>query len=460
MSPIKINYKPYKYQQEFHLDPSRFRCIAGGRRVGKTKMCVQELIKHSLEKPNQLAFWVAPTFRDAREVGFEEFLTHVETLAPAIANLHSTQLKVTFTNGSKIYFKGSDNPDSLRGRGLTLVIFDEAAFCKDGVWQTIVRPALSDRNGKAVLISTPNGFNWFKDIYESKVWSKYHWSTDKNPLISEEELESVKAEISEVDFNQEYLAQFITRAGRVYADFDDSNIIESFEPDMTRYDLYLGMDFGYAAPTAIAFLLVDRASPNRVIQFDEIYIERTQMEDIISLIRTKLGEYGLNVSNISMAFTDPAGNAEELSSGLSPVDMLRAADIPVTNKGSSIQAGLALVRSFIKNAKGERRYVVTKNCKETIRCFRGYQYATGTTLIVKEEALKDGIHDHIMDAIRYFFVNKFDHAKWVAKTPSQLPYTNTKQVKTTKRCSNCKRIFVSNTPKNEPPFLCKDCKES
>jgi len=459
MNLIKINYKPYKYQQEFHLDGSRFRCIAGGRRVGKTKMCVQELIKHALEKPNQLAFWVAPTFRDAREVGFEEFLTHVEALAPAIANLHSTQLKVTFTNGSKIYFKGSDNPDSLRGRGLTLVIFDEAAFCKDGVWQTIVRPALSDRKGRAVLISTPNGFNWFKDIYESDVWSRYHWSTDKNPLITKEELESVKREISEIDFNQEYLAQFITRAGRVYADFNDENIINSFQPDMERYDLYLGMDFGYAAPTAIAFILVDRATQNKVIQFDEIYVERTQIEDIIALIRTKLGEYGLRQSDINMAFSDPAGNAEELSSGLSPVDMLRNAGIPVINKGSSIQAGLALVRSFIKTVSGDRRFFVTKQCINTIKSFRGYQYATAAQG-VKEEALKDGIHDHMMDAIRYFFVNNFDHAKWVAQTPNQLPYTISKSEKVIKRCTTCRKIFISNTPKNEPPYVCNDCKES
>lgn len=460
MSTIKIKYKPHQYQRAFHLDKSRFRCIAGGRRVGKTVMCLQEIVKHCLEKPNQLAFWVAPTFRDAREVGFEEFLRHSEVLSPAIAHIHSTQLKVTFINGSQLYFKGSDNPDSLRGRGLTFVIFDEAAFCKDGVWQTIVRPALSDRNGRAVLISTPNGFNWFKDICENPAWTMYHWPTSMNPVISPEELDAVKAEISLVDFEQEYLAKFITRAGRVYPDFDDQSIIDQNKFNWELFDIYLGMDFGYAAPSAICFMAVDRATQSRVIQFDEIYVERTQIEDIISMIRTKLGEHGLRQSDICHTFTDPAGNAEELSSGLSPVDLMRNAGIPVLNKGSTIPAGLALVRSFIKNVHGERRFFVTRNCKETIRSFRGYQYATSQTQGVKEEALKDGKHDHMMDAVRYFFVNKFDHAKWVAQKPDQINYTSVTKTKTTKRCSSCRRMFISDTPKHEPPFVCNDCKES
>jgi len=454
----QIDYLPYLHQWAFHRDTSRFKCIVGGRRVGKTVMCIQEVVKHCLEKPNQLVFWVAPTFRDAREIGFEDFNQYADTLAPAIKDINTTNLKVTFINNSKIYFKGSDNPDSLRGRGLTLVIMDEAAFCKPEVWPQIIRPALSDKQGKAVLISTANGFNWFKKIYDSGRWTKYKWPTILNPLITEDELEDVKAEISESDYRQEYLAEFITRAGRVYQEFDDENVI--INADLSEYDIYLGMDFGYAAPTAVAFLAVDRGTQNKVIQFDELEIARTQMDKVIDKIITKLGENGMSPKDVILCYTDPAGNAEELSSGASPVDMLRNRGFNVVNKGSHIQPGLAHVRSYIKNTKGERRYFVYDKCVKTIEAFNAYQYAPNNNGNIKEEALKDGVNDHIMDAIRYFFVNRFDQAKWVAQVPDQYAYTIGENQRVMKRCNTCKHPFISSTPKSEPPFVCNDCKEN
>lgn len=453
---IVIPYRPYSYQLDFHRDDARFKVIAGGRRVGKTASCIQEAIKHCLEKSNQLVFWVAPNYRLAKEVGFDEFLNYLDVLQPAIAFIHTTQLKVTFTNGSKLYFKGSDDPDTLRGRGLTLVIMDEAAFCKSSAWFQILRPALSDKQGKAVLISTPNGFNWFKNIFDNKdTWKQYHWPTRMNPLISPEELDDVRSQISEVDYRQEYLAEFVTKAGRVYDEFNGENIIGPISPDPNRYDIYLGLDFGYASRTAVVFMAVDIQTQN-VIQFDELYVTHTQMDDIIGLIQAKLTSYNLSKKDLKYCYTDPAGNADELMAGLSPVDLMRSKGFAVINKASTIIYGIALVRAYIRNALGQIRYRVTRNCTETIRCFNGYQYDSTRDGIIKEEALKDGIHDHLMDAVRYFFINKFDQAKYVASTPGQMAYTNNVNTKVIKRCTKCNRPFTSTTPLNQPPFLCSE----
>lgn len=452
---IIIPYSPHDYQLEFHRDTSRFKVIAGGRRVGKSLCCLMEAIKHCLSESNRLCYWVAPNYRLAKEVGFELFLQYIDVLRPSIAYIHSTQLKVTFINGSKLYFKGSDNPDSLRGRGLTMVIMDEAAFCKKEAWTRILRPALSDKNGSGILLSTPNGFNWFKDVYDV-IPRRFHWPTSINPLITPEELDEVRSQISEVDFKQEYLAEFVTKAGRVYDDFNGENIIEPINPNLGEYDIYLGLDFGYASRTAITFMAVSRLNEN-VIQFDELYLTRTQMDDVISLIESKLYSYNLSKRDLKYCYTDPAGNADELMAGLSPVDLMRRKGFSVINKGSTIIYGISLVRSFIKNSLGVRRYRITKNCIETIRSFNGYQYDSTRDGIVKEEALKDGTHDHLMDSVRYFFVNRFDQAKYVASTPDQRSYTSgSNTTRTMKRCAKCNKPFLSYTPANQPPFLCND----
>ena len=463
---VELDYCPYEYQELIHFSDKRFNLIVGGRRVGKSKLACMELIKHCLETPYATAWWVAPTFSMAREIGWNEFKEYEEALAPAIATVHETLLRVRFTNGSVLYFKSADNERSLRGRGLTYLVMDEAAFIDPEMWSRALFPALTDRKGKALLISTPNGRNWFYEmtmVADSREdWGVYHWPTHMNPLITEEDLRLSAQTVSEMDFRQEFLAEFVTKAGMVYDDFGPDNIVDPGLPSAHDWDIYLGMDFGYANPTAVCFMAVSEEY-QRVVMFDELYVVRKSIQEIEHLIVLKLMEYGLEPHDVTEVYTDPAGNAEELSSGLSPVDFLRMGDYRwrVKNKGTEIFPGLALVRSFIKDATGDRSFFITSNCKEAIRSMFGYTYEkrSAKNETVKEEASKDGIHDHMCDAIRYFFVNRFDQHKWLAETPEQYVYgVDTSRTRLTmKRCSDCHRQFPSKTPKHQPPFKCKEC---
>lgn len=467
LSTVELDYTPYEYQANIHTSPLRFACIVGGRRVGKSKMALMELVKHCLETPKATAWWVGPTITMAREVGWEEFKEYAQDLAPAIKSMHETLLTVRFKNGSMIAFKGADNERSLRGRGLTYLVIDEAAFIEPEIWTRALRPALSDRQGKAILISTPNGRNWFYNqaafAYAADAWLYEHWPTQLNPLITEEELIEAANTVSEMDFRQEYLAEFITKEGMVYDKFSDENIIEEGSPSLHDFEIYLGIDFGYANPTAICFMAVDPYK-DEVIQFDEIYVSRTDIEQIQNLILEKLTYHHLSPISVKEIFTDPAGNAAELSSGISPVDFLRQGDFRwhVSNRGSEIAPGIAMVRSYICNANGNRRYYITSNCKETIRSLSGYTYTKQSQKYetIKEEALKDGVHDHMADAIRYFFTNRFDKSKWIAETPEMWNYGVDLQARTRvvmKKCQICHKKFPSKTPKTEPPYICKQC---
>jgi len=199
----------------------------------------------------------------------------------------------------------------------------------------------------------------------------------------------------------------------------------------------------------------------QVTQFDEIYVQRTPIERIDSMIRQKLGSHGLEAGDVKYIYTDPAGNAEELSSGISPVDHLRSVGHTVINKGGNVAPGLALVRSYVLNAAGKRRYLIHERCINTVRSFYGYSYKLGIFKSPTEEPDKDNVHDHMCDAIRYFFVNKFDKAKWVASTVEQNSYlSGTNRPMIMKRCMTCRRPFSTRSKKNEPPHVCGGCKEN
>ncbi len=468
---LEIDYEPFPYQEELHVDDRRFKTVVGGRRVGKSQVALQEAIVHCLTTPNALCWWVGPTYRDAKEVGFEMFMEYAEQLKPALTGIHHTNLYITFINGAKLYFKGSDKPDSLRGRGLTFVVLDEAAFCKEEVWTKVLRPALSDRKGRALFPSTPNGRNWYYFLHKRAAapstqsrwsWSAYHWPTALNPIIGPEEIEDAKNNLSDLDFRQEYMAEFITRAGMIYDDFKQDNIIDSFNeevpPTQYTHTFFIGMDFGYANPTAACLMAIDNKT-EKVYQIDELYVVRTPIEKISTQLQQMIGRHGLKMGDIRFIYSDPAGNADEISSGISPVDYLRGRGWRVDNKGSEVAPGLALVRSYILNASGKRRFFVHKRCKETIKSIYGYTYKLGIRGAPLEEPDKDGVHDHACDAVRYFFVNRFDHAKYFWSDLEQKPYSgdNSTKSRIMKRCGTCRLPFISRTPKHAPPFLCKEC---
>ncbi len=72
---------------------------------------------------------------------------------------------IVLPGGGEFQVKSADNPDSLRGAGLDGVVVDEAAYVKEEAWTEALRPALSDRRGWAMFISSPNGYNWFHTLF-------------------------------------------------------------------------------------------------------------------------------------------------------------------------------------------------------------------------------------------------------------------------------------------------------
>ena len=131
-----------------------------------------------------------------------------------ITNSNVNNLDLTLVNGSKIGLRGSDRPDTLRGLSIKHLVLDEAAFVKEGLYETVLRPALSDRMGSALFIGTPAGRNWFYDLFmgakegglhDHKAW---HFTSYDNPTIPKSEIDHAKGTLPAHAFHQEYMASF------------------------------------------------------------------------------------------------------------------------------------------------------------------------------------------------------------------------------------------------------------
>ena len=139
----------------------------------------------------------------------------------------------------------------LRGAGLDFVVLDECAFMKPQTWAEVIRPALTEKKGSALFISTPKGYNFFEKLYsEANLlddWVRFTYPTHTNPIIDHKELESAKQEIGSFLFAQEYEAQFIEATGGLFkADwFEHYSIEERISIDKETKDEYLEVYYKY-----------------------------------------------------------------------------------------------------------------------------------------------------------------------------------------------------------------------
>ena len=135
----------------FNCD-KRFRVLVAGRRFGKSYLSCIELLKGAIAKPGETFFYCAPTYRMAKDIAWKA----LKKLVPKvwIESKNETDLRLDLVNGSSIELKGTENAMPLRGRSLSGVVLDEAAFMSSEVWFEVIRPALADKQGWALFIST------------------------------------------------------------------------------------------------------------------------------------------------------------------------------------------------------------------------------------------------------------------------------------------------------------------
>jgi hypothetical protein len=178
MADLKV--KLHEKQLEIFNDNHRFKVVAAGRRFGKSRLAAWLLLIEALKSKNKDVFYVAPTYQQAKDImwGVLKELGH-----EIIATAHENTSVLTLVNGRKIYLKGADRPDTLRGVGLAFLVVDEYADIKPNVWEQILRPALADVQGGAVFIGTPKGRNHFYEMFKyaeggkDEQWNAFHYTS-------------------------------------------------------------------------------------------------------------------------------------------------------------------------------------------------------------------------------------------------------------------------------------------
>jgi phage terminase large subunit-like protein len=266
-----LNFSLLPWQQDVFADKTRFKVVAAGRRCGKSRLAATTLIIEALKCPQGSAvLYVSPTMGQSRQIIWDLLL---DIGREVIQGSHVNNLDITMINGAKIYVRGADRPDTLRGVSLTYAVLDEVADIKPEAWEQVIRASLSDRKGRAMFIGTPKGRNWFYDLFklgeteDDADWKSWHFTTKDNPLIDPTEIESAKKTLSTFAFKQEYMASFTNAGSNI---FKEEWIKYGEEPQYGSY--YLAIDLA-------GFEEVAKQAANSKKRLDETAISIVKVTD-------------------------------------------------------------------------------------------------------------------------------------------------------------------------------------
>lgn len=227
MPYLKRTWDPHPKQAQILDDDTRHRAVPAGRRFGKTKMARGIIVEYGFENPGSLVWFVAPNYTDAKELGFDPLLAEIPDDLLAGEPKESPPYEIYLTNGTRIQFRGQGAQG--RGRGIDLVVIDEAGEIEDGYFSQVIRPSLIGTQGRVLAIGTPKGRNWFYDLYlrgedpDDAEVNAHQCTSYDNPHVDDAEIDKERATTPDRVFRQEYLAKFVTDEGDVFGDVQARN---------------------------------------------------------------------------------------------------------------------------------------------------------------------------------------------------------------------------------------------
>ncbi len=172
--------------------------------------------------------------------------------------------------------------------------------------------------------------------------------------------------------------------------------------------LHLAIDFGFANPFVCLWIRSSGYGDSAVLQVIDEYVQTQQTLDV-HLQQIQSRSHG----TVEWAACDPAGAGRNDQTATSNVLVLKRAGYRVRHRASKIVDGLEKIRAALRPAAGRPRLFVHPRCVRLIAALKGYRYVDGD--VVSELPIKDGQHDHLIDALRYFLMNNTDRRLMVSR---------------------------------------------
>ena len=351
--------------------------------------------------------------------GFENFLS-----GPA------RKSKCSFINGSNVEVL-TQSATSVRGQHVQKLRCDEVELFDEDVFAAAKFTTLSkDRLLAAMeLISTMHRpYGLMKKIISSAkqhgtpifkwcIWEVIEKCTDRscsqcslcpdcqgkakkaNGYLKINDCKTAMKRASRAGWEAEMLCKRPSLENAVFNEFDPAVHVQPIDYNPSL-QLYRSLDFGFVNPFVCLWIQVGQ---DRIVRVIDEYVRRRATIDIHAAeIKTRTPG---DQERVEATFCDPAGAGVNDITGTSAVAELRNFGIATRYRRSSILEGIELIRRAIRAGDGKSSLIISPKCTHLIEALQCYHYPHNSNNS-GELPLKDGIYDHPIDSLRYFFVNQ------------------------------------------------------
>lgn len=403
---VTLDTELLPWQEDVVAQAKRFNVLAKGRRTGGTSLVEDLLLELAVDG------WPIGWLSVTDKLLYESWSRMCEAVEPLVQYRSEKNHRLELYGGGIIECWSCQSGVTTRSRKYKGVGVDEAAHVPDfqRIWEQELRPSLMDLKGGAWFPSSPNGHNYFKELFdkgqdpEQFEWASWQIPTYANPLLDPAEIESMRNELSELSFQQEVEAKFVTMAGQCFKDFQRGRHLARHIYDERLGPVYLGVDFGYRT---FAWVALQRDSQGTLRIFACAEWKNIDTESAGRRIADLPW-----ASGIGLIGCDPAGDAVNLQTGIGDVQVLRAifpnakVSFSTAPTHRSPEWRAARIRDLLWSAAKTRRLTVDPVCASVIKMLEASVYpkirpGSGE----KQEPVKDGVVDHIRDALGFIIVN-------------------------------------------------------
>lgn len=416
--PYKFEPRPYQLPFLAALDQGKKRVVGCMHRgAGKDLMALNWVIKTALTKP-AVYLHCFPKYSQGKKAIWNsvhntddgESMAYLDHIPPElIKSKDSSDMRITFINGSVYCVMGMDGKNATQARGMnpSVVIMSEYAFMDPESWMTL-EPRVTLNNGTAIFLSTPNGQNHFYNLYnysqssegKAKGWYGTLITAEDTKAVDEEHIEGLRQQGYPEDFiQQEYYCSFTRGAQGAYY----GKQIQTARDEDRICDLSIARDIPCCTAWDIGVgdssaIWTFQVLANGKINFVDYYENHGEgLEHYIGY----LDKFRLKHNIIWGSHYVPHDmRNREFSSGISRLDV--AANLgykmtPVVKDGQAygFEAGVQCVRSTLPNCVFD-----AKGCKFGIDCLDFYRKKYNETLKVYSDEPCHDKYSHGADAFR------------------------------------------------------------
>lgn len=410
-----MRYKPFDKQVEFLKDQSRIRVLIAAKRSGKSEACyIDNIIRGEKQigykrgpDPYMMGI-IAPTENMLRRLVWPKFREFAKGFEGDF-NKSDSVFKWN-SNNTVIYGFSAEKISRMEGYKLNHIHITEAFQSDEHVFfESLARTSdtkgtISIEGSLGTTINNPK-LHWIyrtfieKQFEGARVWM---WATEDNPHYPKDELERLRASLDPRTYRQMFQIDFnVPGANLVYDDFDESNVTRGYSYNK-GLETIVSIDWGWNHPMACLFFQYDRRD-GTVYLFDEIVGSKLTLDQLWDRIKAK----GYHINHW---ICDIAGNQEREQTGISNISWFKQAprNIHFKYRSTAINYGIPIVRSYIKNGLGQRKFFIDEvKCPKSLDNMKNYSYPQKDGMILNENPLKE--NDDCVDAIRYMFVNHLDY---------------------------------------------------